>query len=206
MNLHQQLAEAQRAQRDAEDTFKLVKAITEQRAIDAVSGSYGKNADERERFLILALAGDTNYARALVRLRRAEQAVDQLKAALATQEDDRRAYEWPVRAALEVGRRYRLLRVGDFFVTEQIANVAVEVIAESGERINGVLFDRVVHNRTQGVVADLRFLGSLTYRDPLLVNAPGASREQFHDIVSHSFHASLIRYLNPTVKYKGYSL
>jgi hypothetical protein len=100
MNLHQQLAEAQRAQRDAEDTFKLVKAITEQRAIDAVSGSYGKNADERERFLILALAGDTNYARALVRLRRAEQAVDQLKAALATQEDDRRAYEWPVRAAL----------------------------------------------------------------------------------------------------------
>jgi hypothetical protein len=100
LNLHQQLAEAQAALRDAEDTYKLIKVITEQRAIDAVSGSYGKNADERERFLILALAGDTNYARALVRLRRAEQAVDQLKAALATQEDDRRAYEWSVRAAL----------------------------------------------------------------------------------------------------------
>jgi hypothetical protein len=100
MNLHEQLAEAQRAQRDAEDTHKLIKARAEQDAIDAVGGSYGKNADERERFLILALAADIDYARALLRLRRSELAVDQLKAALATQEDDRRAYEWSVRAAL----------------------------------------------------------------------------------------------------------
>jgi hypothetical protein len=99
-NLHQQLAEAQAALRDAEDTYKLVKAKAEQDAIIGANNDYGKNADERERFLIIALARDTNYARALVRLRHSELAVDQLKAALATQEDDRRAREWSVRAAL----------------------------------------------------------------------------------------------------------
>jgi hypothetical protein len=100
LNLHQQLAEAQAALRDAEDTFKLVKAKVEQEAIASAFNDYGKNERDRERFLTNALAGDTGYARALLRLRRSELAVDQLKAALATQEEDRRAYEWSVRAAL----------------------------------------------------------------------------------------------------------
>lgn len=100
MNLHQQLAEAQAALRDAEDYYKSIKAEAEHRAIDAAGGKYGANDKERERFLVIALAGDTNYARALLRLRHAELAVDQIKAALAAADDDRRAYEWSVRAAL----------------------------------------------------------------------------------------------------------
>jgi hypothetical protein len=100
LNLHQQLAEAQAALRDAEDTFKLVKAKVEQEAIASAFNDYGKNERDRERFLTNALAGDIDYARALLRLRRSELAVDQLKAALAMQEDDRRTYEWSVRAAL----------------------------------------------------------------------------------------------------------
>lgn len=100
INLHQQLAEAQRALRDAEDTYKLVKAAAELRAIADANDDYGHNERERERYLILALAGDTNHTRTLLHLRHAEAAVDRLKAALAAQEDDRRAYEWSIRAAL----------------------------------------------------------------------------------------------------------
>jgi hypothetical protein len=100
MNLHEQLAEAQAALRDAEDTHRLVKTKAEQDAIIGANNDYGRNERDRERFLILALARDVNYARALLRLRHSELAVDQIKAALAMQEDDRRAWEWSIRAAL----------------------------------------------------------------------------------------------------------
>jgi hypothetical protein len=93
--LHHQLAEAQGALRDAEDFYKLCKANAEDRAnVD------GKNAEERSRKLTIAISADADYGRALFRLRSAEQAVDRLKADLAAQDDDRRAWEWSIRAGL----------------------------------------------------------------------------------------------------------
>ncbi len=93
--LHHQLADAQGALRDAEDFYRLCKAMAEERA-----NIEGRNEAERTRKLIIAIAADADYGRALFRLRGAEQAVDRLKADLAAQEDDRRAYEWSIRAGL----------------------------------------------------------------------------------------------------------
>jgi hypothetical protein len=106
--LHHQLADAQGALRDAEDTYKVIKARAEQNAIE--TGCDGKNEAERTRKITLALSADATYGRALFRLRQAEQTTDRLKAAIAAQEDDRRAYEWSIRAALveALGQRQEL--------------------------------------------------------------------------------------------------
>lgn len=92
------LTEAKAALRDAQDDYKLTRAQSEQQAI--AGGINGKNADERERNLLVALNDDLYHNRALARLRGHEHTVDRIEAQLESLLDDRRAWEWSIRSAL----------------------------------------------------------------------------------------------------------
>jgi len=99
MSIHHKLAEARASLRAAKDEFNVVKAESEQQYI-AQSGSIGKNAEERDRTLIVALAANPGYIGALGNLRGYEVLVEQLEADLEKQKDQRREREWLIRAAL----------------------------------------------------------------------------------------------------------
>lgn len=85
--------------RAVKDDYELIKAISEQDAI-AKGLAGGKNAEERERSLIIALSTNRDYTSVLNRLRRAEVEVDRLDALLEGARDARRAEEWAIRAKL----------------------------------------------------------------------------------------------------------
>lgn len=90
-----QLADARAALRNAKDDYALAKAQAEQNAqID------GKNEAERARKLIIAVAEDFYYNRALAALREAEYIVDRREAQIESLLDDRRAWEWAIRSEL----------------------------------------------------------------------------------------------------------
>lgn len=98
-NLRLQLADARAALRNAKDNHDMVKAQAEQQAIDHGFAG-GKNTEERSRSLTIALIDDRRYQEVLSRLRNAEHQVDHIQAMLDNADDDRRAYEWSIRAAL----------------------------------------------------------------------------------------------------------
>lgn len=92
------LVAARASFRAAKDTHELVTAEAEQRAIEA--GATGKNAEERARALTIALNRDPLWLRSRTQLRHAEAEVERLQALLDSQDADRRAYEWSIRAGL----------------------------------------------------------------------------------------------------------
>jgi hypothetical protein len=92
------LAQEKVALRDATDDYKVIKARAEQRAIEG--GVNGKNADERERNLLVALQDNENYQEALITLRQCEADIDRTEAQIESLLDDRRSYEWAIRSAL----------------------------------------------------------------------------------------------------------
>jgi hypothetical protein len=97
--IHHQLARARHTLTLAKDREKLTRAASEQQAIhDGRAG--GKNAEERERSLTIALAGDAVYQDALQALRTAEEALAFSEADLEAFRDARRQEEWSIRAAL----------------------------------------------------------------------------------------------------------
>lgn len=98
--LRLQLAAVRDQLRQAKDILTLTQAEAEQRAIDRVAGSYGKNEAERARFLMLELARDLDYRGALTAMRCAEAEVDRLEALLEAAKDARRVDEWAIRARL----------------------------------------------------------------------------------------------------------
>lgn len=92
------LAELRRTLVTAKDTLRTAKedhatltAICEQRAIN--DGATGKNAEERERALLIALDKDGEYLKSRDRLDGAEHEVDRISAEIAILEDDRKARE-----------------------------------------------------------------------------------------------------------------
>lgn len=99
-DLRIQLAEARIALSKARDTEKIARAAAEHHAIASLNGSAGRNAEERERNLILALDKDEEYQRMLSMLRQREAAVERLEAQLEAARDVRRADEWRIRAKL----------------------------------------------------------------------------------------------------------
>lgn len=64
-NARRALAELRAALRAAERALADEKLRAEQAAIDSANGPYGRNAEERERFLALALQRSEPYQRAL---------------------------------------------------------------------------------------------------------------------------------------------
>lgn len=100
ISIHHQLAAARSACQAAKDSEKVQRAWAERRAVASLNGTLGKNAEERERQLTVALAEDSEYKAALARLRQAELRVAELEADLEAYKDQRRESEWAVRAAL----------------------------------------------------------------------------------------------------------
>ncbi len=97
--IHHQLARARAILQLAKDREKVTRAVAEQQAMhDGRAG--GKNAEERERSLTIALAGDAVYQDALGVLRHAEEQLAQTEADLEAFRDARRQEEWSIRAAL----------------------------------------------------------------------------------------------------------
>ncbi len=101
MSLHQRLADARIHLRNAKDDHEKARAFAEHRAIER--GVSGKNAEERERNLTIALAADEDYQRVLKSLRGAEAVLDKTESDLETERDQRRANEWQIRAKLADG-------------------------------------------------------------------------------------------------------
>lgn len=100
ISIHHQLAGARSALQAAKDSEKVQRAWAERRAVASLNGALGKNAEERERQLTIALAEDSEYKAALARLRAAELHVAELEADIEVYKDQRRESEWAVRAAL----------------------------------------------------------------------------------------------------------
>lgn len=86
--------------RRARDLYEQTKAQREQAVIAGLNGTLGKNAEERERNLTIALSSDTDYQQALHTLRTAEADADLMAARVETAEDARREHEWKIRARL----------------------------------------------------------------------------------------------------------
>lgn len=98
--LRLRLVDAQARLRSAKDDHGRIKAEREQAAIRAANGSLGKNQDERDRALTVALASDPEYTRARAFLRDAESTVDLITTQIENALDLRRGKEWQIRAHL----------------------------------------------------------------------------------------------------------
>lgn len=85
------LVTARDALRTTKEDHETIRAICEQRAVDA--GATGKNAEERERALLIALDKDGEYLKVRDRLDSAEYEVDRIQAEIAILEDNRKARE-----------------------------------------------------------------------------------------------------------------
>lgn len=98
--IYHQIASARLTHSDAQQALKLERARAEQQIIASRGGDYGKNAEERERTLTLALAAHGDYQRVVRAAREAEVALLMLEADLEVYKDARRQEEWSIRAEL----------------------------------------------------------------------------------------------------------
>lgn len=96
--LRQNLANARHELRAAKDSHATALAEATQRAQVT-----GKNKEERDTALALALHADEAYRNALQYMRRLEYEVERIEALLESACDDRRASEWQIRARLADG-------------------------------------------------------------------------------------------------------
>lgn len=119
-NIYHQIAIARMDHSDAQSALKLTRARAEQDVIGALNGSYGKNAEERERQLLLGLATHSGYQSALRSAREAETALLMLEADLEVYKDARRQEEWSIRAELAraIGARAPGADEGDHGIDE----------------------------------------------------------------------------------------
>lgn len=100
LSIHHQIATLRMRSQVAKDDLKIAKARAEQDIIGQLNGSYGKNAEERERQLLIGLADHKPYQFALNTARGYENDLLQAEADLAVYLDTQRQDEWAVRAAL----------------------------------------------------------------------------------------------------------
>ena len=100
VSIHHTIATLRMRSQVAKDDLKIAKARAEQDIISQLNGSYGKNAEERERQLTIGLADHKAYQFVLNTARGFENQLLQAEADLAMYLDTRRQDEWAVRAAL----------------------------------------------------------------------------------------------------------
>lgn len=103
--LFHKVALLEEQQRNAREDLKTVKALAEQEIINAAGGSLGKNADDRERALTIALASHDGYQTAMRDLREISQRLAVVTADLASYQETRRKHEWSVRQQLTIALR-----------------------------------------------------------------------------------------------------
>lgn len=97
--LRQRLADCHISLRAAKDAYELAKAEAEQRAVRNGKVT-GKNKEEREVEMLIALANDRQHLDARASLRAAEAEKDRVEALVEAARDERRAAEWQIRARL----------------------------------------------------------------------------------------------------------
>jgi len=100
VSIHHTIATYRMRSQVAKDELKIAKARAEQDIIASLNGTYGKNAEERERQLVIGLADHKAYQFAVNTARAFENQLLQAEADLAVYLDTRRQDEWAVRAAL----------------------------------------------------------------------------------------------------------
>jgi hypothetical protein len=98
--IHHQIAQARLHLQRAQYECKVTKADAEAQIIARLNGSYGKNAEERERQLTLGLSEHNGYIRSLAHVEEAESALAMLEADLEAYKDARRVEEWSIREQL----------------------------------------------------------------------------------------------------------
>jgi hypothetical protein len=99
-SLRQELAEARMHLRETKEIYAVTKAQAESIIIARLGDTLGKNAESRERNLLIQLEDDMSYRVVRQELRLLEDSIDRLEAALETELDERRAEEWRIRARL----------------------------------------------------------------------------------------------------------
>lgn len=99
-SIYHEVATAEIAVSNAQAELKVVKARAEQDIISSLNGQYGKNAEERERQLIIGLSEHKPYQVVLKLVRSHEAKLAELKADLEVYKDARRQEEWSIRANL----------------------------------------------------------------------------------------------------------
>jgi hypothetical protein len=99
-SIYHEVATAEMAVSNAQAELKVVKARAEQDVISSLNGQYGKNAEERERQLIIGLSEHKPYQIVLKLVRQHEVKLAELKADLDVYKDARRQEEWSIRANL----------------------------------------------------------------------------------------------------------
>lgn len=130
--IYHQIASARLAHSDAQSALKLERARAEQQIITSRGGDYGKNAEERERTLALALAAHNDYQRVVRAAREAETVLLMLEADLEVYKDARRQEEWSIRAELAraIGRRVPGADEGDMGVDEVADEEALVTVVD----------------------------------------------------------------------------
>jgi len=99
-SIHHEMARCRMRHQNAQADLKVAKAKAEMDIIAQLNGSYGKNAEERERQLLLGLAEHRAYQSALVMARQLEAQYEMSVADYETYRDARRQEEWSIRAQL----------------------------------------------------------------------------------------------------------
>lgn len=99
-SIHHEMARCRMRHQNAQADLKVAKARAEMDIIAQLNGSYGKNAEERERQLLLGLAEHRAYQSALVMARQLEAQYEMSVADYETYRDARRVEEWSIRAQL----------------------------------------------------------------------------------------------------------
>jgi len=100
--LRMRLVDTSRNLRNSKDDYEAVKAQTEQGAIEEGKAN-GKNKEDRERLLMLALLDNDHYLHNRAMLRDAEWEHERAEQLLESAKDERRAAEWQIRAKLADG-------------------------------------------------------------------------------------------------------
>lgn len=99
-SIYHEVASAELAVANAHAELKIAKAKAEQDVISGLNGQYGKNAEERERQLIIGLSEHKPYQMVVKLVRAHEASLAELKADLDVYKDARRQEEWSIRANL----------------------------------------------------------------------------------------------------------
>lgn len=100
--LRQRLVDCRATYRQTKDLYEQAAAQAEQVAYQAGKVT-GKNKEQRDTELVLALMGDPSYQAAKSALRDVETAVERAEATLEAAKDARRASEWQIRQQLADG-------------------------------------------------------------------------------------------------------
>ena len=136
VSIHHTIATLRMRSQVAKDDLKIAKARAEQDIISQLNGTYGKNAEERERQLTIGLSDHKAYQFVLHTARAYENDLLQAEADLAMYLDTRRQDEWAVRAALVNALEKRaIFTTGSEDSAEAVLDSEIDALVEQYARL-----------------------------------------------------------------------